>query len=148
MQAVPDGLIVYGFLAFLVSVAWVIVTFLRRRGWKAPAIVTGLTVAVMNIGGTLALSDLFGHDHPNDPYFYLYPSTSQETVAYYLMLLGFFAVLVGIVLLFRALFRTASRSIPAVLMGLGVTIMLQGGILQLESYELPHGFPTGTTFPR
>ena len=138
MQAVPDGLIAYGFLAFLVGVAWVIVTFLTRRGWKAPAIVTGLAVAVMNIGGILALSDFFGHDHPNDPHFYLHPSTPQETVAYYLMLLGFFAVLVGIVPLIRALFRTAGRSTPAVVMGLGFAVMLQAGILQLETYELPH----------
>jgi len=144
VQAVPDGLIVFGFLAFLVGVAWLIVTLFRRRGWKAPAIVTGLTVAVMNIGGILALSDLFGHHHSIDPYFNLYPSTPQEFVTYYLMLLGFLAVLVGFVLLIMALFRTAGRSAPAVVMGLGFVVILQAGILQLETYELPHNHaPTG-----
>ena len=148
MQSVPDGLIVYGFLAFLVGVVWVIVAILRRRGWKAPVLVTGLTVAVMNIGGILALSDVFGHDHPDDPYFYLYPSTPQETVALFLMLLGFTVVLVGIVRLIGVLFRIAHLKTTAVVTGLGFAVMLQGGILQLEVYELPHDHKISGSFKK
>ena len=54
MLALPGTLIAIGFLAFLIGTVWVAVTLLRRRGWEAPAIVTGLTVAVMNVGGVLA----------------------------------------------------------------------------------------------
>ena len=148
MQALPDTLIGIGFLAFLVGVAWVIVAFLRRRGWKAPAIVTGVTVAVMNIGGILAISDVFGHRHPNDPYFYLYPSTPQETAAYYLMLLGFLALLVGIVRLVWALSRTANRRTAVVVTGLGLAVLVQGGVLHLETYELHHDHTDSSWFEK
>ncbi len=148
MQAVPDTLIAIGFLIFLIGIVWVIVTRLGHRGWKTPAIFITLAVAVINIGGLISLSDVFGHDHSLDPYFDLYPATLQETIAFSLMLLGFFAVLVGIVWVIKALFRSARRRTPAVMIGLGVAVMLQGGILQLETYELPHDHTISGWFER
>lgn len=129
---------IIGFLVILIGIVWVFVTRLGPRGWKPSAIITTLSVAVMNIGGLIALSDVFGHYHSVDPGFNLYPSTVQETVAYYLMLLGLLTVLVGMVWVIGALFRRAGRKIPTVMVGLGLALMLQGGILQLLTYVPPH----------
>ena len=129
---------IIGFLVILIGIIWVIVTRLGPRGWKPPAFVITLSVAVMNIGGLIAFSDVFGHSHSLDPGFILYPSTAQETIAYYLMLLGFLTVLVGIVWVIWALFRRAGRKISVVMVGLGFAVMLQGGILQLLTYVPPH----------
>ena len=141
-------IIVIGFLLFLIGTVWVIVARLGRRGWKTPTIVTGLSLAVMNIGGLLALSDVFGHSHSIDPGFSLYPSTVQENIAFSLMLLGFLAILVGIAWVIPALFRSTGRKTPAVVMGLGFAVMVQGGILQLETYEIPHDHQTSGRFEK
>ena len=129
---------IIGFLVILIGIIWVIVTRLGPRGWKAPAIVITLSVVVINIGGLIAFSDVFGHSHSLDPYFNLYPSTAQETIAYYLMLLGLLTVLMGIVWVIWALFRRAGRKISVVMVGLGFAVMLQGGILQMLTYVPPH----------
>ena len=141
-------LMVIGFLVVLIGTVWVIAAHLGPRSWKTPSIVTGLSIAVMNIGGLLALSDVFGHHHSIDPGFSLYPSTVQEIVAYTLMLLGFFAILMGIIWVIWALFKRAGRKTAAVVMGLGLAVMLQGGILQLETYELPHDHEISGTFEK
>ena len=120
--------------------AWVTVA-VRRRGWKTPAIITALSVAVMNTGGILSLSDVFGHRHPIDPFF----SQATPGVQEYLVLLGLLAVLVGIFRLVWALARTANRRTALVVTGLGLAAVVQGGILELETYELPHDHaPSGS----
>ncbi len=148
MQDVPDILIGIGFLVFLVGAVWVIVARLGLRNWRTPPIVTGLSLAVMNIGGLLALSNVFGHHHSIDPGFNLYPSTVQETVAYSLMLLGFLVILMAITWVIWTVIRSAGRKTSAVVLGLGFAVMLQGGILQLETYELPHDHEISGTFER
>ena len=148
MQDVPEILIGVGFLVSIIGTVWVIVARLERRGWKTPTVVIALSLPVMNIGGLLALSDVFGHYHSIDPGFSLYPSTVQEMIAFSLMLLGFLAILMGIAWVIPALFRSMGRRTPAVAMGLGFAVMVQGGILQLETYEIPHDHQTSGRFEK